>query len=46
MNEGHIVESGTHEELIALHGLYSQLYEKQFAKQSDAEEQSAAAVLV
>lgn len=46
MNEGHIVESGTHEELIALHGLYSQLYEKQFATQSDVEEQSAAAMLV
>lgn len=28
MNQGHIVESGTHEQLMALHGLYSHLYEQ------------------
>ena len=30
MDRGKIVERGTHEELIALNGLYSQLYETQF----------------
>jgi ATP-binding cassette, subfamily B, bacterial len=30
MDRGKIVERGTHEELIALRGLYSQLYETQF----------------
>lgn len=38
MNEGHIAESGTHETLMALHGLYTQLYEKQFVKLAAAEE--------
>lgn len=28
---GKIVEEGTHDELLALHGLYERLYEKQFA---------------
>ncbi|HMS01094.1 MAG TPA: ABC transporter ATP-binding protein [Anaerolineales bacterium] len=30
MDRGKIVESGTHDELIALNGLYAQLYETQF----------------
>jgi ATP-binding cassette subfamily B protein len=30
MDRGRIVERGTHEELIAMGGLYSQLYETQF----------------
>jgi ATP-binding cassette subfamily B protein len=30
MDRGKIVERGTHEELIAFGGLYSQLYETQF----------------
>jgi ATP-binding cassette subfamily B protein len=30
MNRGEIVERGTHQELIAMNGLYAQLYETQF----------------
>jgi ATP-binding cassette subfamily B protein len=30
MDRGQIVERGTHEELIAMNGLYAQLYETQF----------------
>ena len=30
MDRGRIVEKGTHDELIAMGGLYSQLYETQF----------------
>jgi ATP-binding cassette, subfamily B, bacterial len=30
MDRGRIVERGTHNELIALNGLYAQLYETQF----------------
>ena len=31
MNEGNIVEQGTHDELIAKDGFYAQLYNSQFA---------------
>jgi len=33
MNRGMIVEQGTHEQLLAQHGLYAQLYETQFSQQ-------------
>jgi ATP-binding cassette, subfamily B, bacterial len=36
MQEGRIVERGTHAELVAASGLYAQLYERQFAAQSGA----------
>lgn len=31
MQDGHIVEMGTHEQLLAAHGFYAHLYESQFA---------------
>lgn len=31
MKDGHIIEQGTHETLLAQHGFYAQLYESQFA---------------
>jgi ATP-binding cassette subfamily B protein len=36
MQEGRIVERGTHAELVAASGLYAQLYERQFETQSGA----------
>ena len=31
MKDGNIIEQGTHEELLAMDGFYSQLYQSQFA---------------
>ena len=31
MNQGHIIEQGTHEELLAKKGFYYDLYNSQFA---------------
>jgi ATP-binding cassette subfamily B protein len=36
LDRGRVVEQGRHDELLALGGLYAQLYEQQFADQSDA----------
>jgi subfamily B ATP-binding cassette protein MsbA len=33
INDGHVVESGTHEELLARGGLYTELYQIQFRKE-------------
>jgi ATP-binding cassette subfamily B protein len=33
IDEGRVVESGTHEELLEAGGLYSELYQTQFARQ-------------
>ena len=35
MDAGKIVERGTHKELMALHGLYRRLYEKQYGFMQD-----------
>ena len=35
MENGHILEQGTHEELLAKNGAYARLYNSQFAKVSE-----------
>jgi ATP-binding cassette subfamily B protein len=37
VDDGRIVERGTHDELVAAGGLYAELYQTQFAGQPDAE---------
>jgi len=37
LNDGVIVESGTHDELLKSGGLYSELYEMQFRREEDPE---------
>jgi ATP-binding cassette subfamily B protein len=39
VNEGQIVERGTHQELLELGGLYARLYNEQFSQLSDAAEE-------
>ena len=36
MDHGRLVEQGTHDELLALNGLYSRLYETQFKPAAEA----------
>lgn len=42
MNSGNIVEKGTHDELLAKGGFYSELYQSQFARGEDAPEPARA----
>lgn len=37
MNEGDIIEQGTHEELLKQNGFYANLYNSQFEKMNEAE---------
>jgi ABC-type multidrug transport system fused ATPase/permease subunit len=37
IDKGHVIESGTHEELLAHGGLYSRLYELQFKGEEESE---------
>ncbi|MEG0574685.1 MAG: ABC transporter ATP-binding protein, partial [Erysipelotrichaceae bacterium] len=39
INEGDIVESGTHDELISKKGFYEKLYNSQFAKNANSLEE-------
>ena len=34
MNQGHIIEQGTHEELLAKNGFYANLYNSQFTTEA------------
>lgn len=36
MDQGHVVEHGTHEELLARKGAYAKLYDSQFAQKEKA----------
>lgn len=38
MNQGEIIEQGTHDELLATGGFYEQLYNSQFDEEGDYEE--------
>ncbi len=42
VNDGQIVERGTHQELLAQGGLYAQLYNEQFSQLQDAEAEAIA----
>lgn len=43
LQKGHVVESGSHHELLEAGGLYRALYELQFARQDDSGQRAAAA---
>ena len=38
MNEGRIVETGTHEQLMEIDGMYADMYNKQFKTKDDGED--------
>ena len=40
LDKGELVEEGTHEELLAAHGLYAHLYEIQYSKNKDNSEEA------
>ena len=40
LDKGELVEEGTHEELLAAHGLYAHLYEIQYSKSKDNSEEA------
>jgi ABC-type multidrug transport system fused ATPase/permease subunit len=42
INDGQIVERGTHEELLAAHGFYYELYMRQFRRDIDFTEAAVA----
>jgi len=45
VDDGHIVESGRHDELLARRGLYTELYRTQFARQADEDPDEVAAAV-
>jgi len=42
IDEGRVVEKGTHEELLAREGLYSRLYEMQFRREEETARETIA----
>ncbi len=46
LENGRIVETGTHTSLLAANGLYRRLYEMQFAKEEESEEPATSPLAV